>query len=234
MTWENFYLLCFLIGLGMSAVSLLLGSVHIHLPYIHLHGGFMHGGAPHAVPGVHVHAQVPHAHVSVPVGADENLDIRGGYAVSPLNFSTLMAFLAWFGGAGYLLTHYSSVVGMLALLFSILAGLSGGAIVFWFMAKVLYSPDEDMDPADYDMVGALGRLTVGIRRAGGTGEIVYVQGGASKTAAARSESGEAIEKGSEVVVTKYEKGIAYVRRWEELTGEGTDSTAAASGGADQN
>ena len=34
---------------------------------------------------------------------------------------------------------------------------------------------------------------------------------------ARSEDGSAIAKGTEVVVTRYEKGIAYVRPWEEFT-----------------
>ena len=29
--------------------------------------------------------------------------------------------------------------------------------------------------------------------------------------------GSAIAKGSEVIVTRYEKGIAYVRRWDEFT-----------------
>ena len=36
---------------------------------------------------------------------------------------------------------------------------------------------------------------------------------------ARAESGTAIPKGVEVVVTRYEKGIAYVRPWDELAGE---------------
>ncbi|MGE5072976.1 MAG: hypothetical protein ACM3MF_06070 [Anaerolineae bacterium] len=223
MTWENFYLLCFLIGLGMSALSFLLGSFNIHLPHVHLNG--VQGGH-------YVHLDVGHVHGEVGSGgAAANGEAnggaaRGGYGIAPINFSTLMAFLAWFGGAGYLLTHYSKASGLVALMFSGIVGLFGGALVFWFMAKVLYSVEEELDPADYEMVGTLGRLTVGIRE-GGTGEIVYTQGGSRKSVAARSESGAAIEKGSEVVVTRYEKGIAYVRRWEELAGD----SASAAGGA---
>jgi len=59
---------------------------------------------------------------------------------------------------------------------------------------------------------------VGIRKKG-TGEIVYAHGGARKSAAARSEDGRPIEKGMEVVIERYEKGIAYVRRWDELADE---------------
>ena len=36
---------------------------------------------------------------------------------------------------------------------------------------------------------------------------------------ARSDDGQAISKGTEVVITRYEKGIAYVRRWDELAGQ---------------
>ena len=67
-------------------------------------------------------------------------------------------------------------------------------------------------------MGVLGRVTSGIR-AGGTGEIVFSQQGTRHTCGARAESGEPLERGAEVVVTRYERGIAYVRRWEELSGD---------------
>jgi hypothetical protein len=34
---------------------------------------------------------------------------------------------------------------------------------------------------------------------------------------ARTEDGSAIDKGAEVVISRYEKGIAYVKPWEEFT-----------------
>jgi len=43
--------------------------------------------------------------------------------------------------------------------------------------------------------------------------------GTRRVCGARSEDGSAITKGTEVVVTRYEKGIAYVRLWSELSGE---------------
>jgi hypothetical protein len=89
--------------------------------------------------------------------------------------------------------------------------------VFWFLAKVLMSREQALDPADYDMVGVLGKLSMAIRP-GGTGELIYTQGGTRRVTGARAETGAAIPKGVEVVVTRYEKGIAYVRPWDELTG----------------
>ena len=73
-----------------------------------------------------------------------------------------------------------------------------------------------MDPADYDMIGVLGKVASPIRPSG-TGEIIFSQAGARRAAPARSEDELVIPKGAEVVVTRYERGIAYVRPWEELT-----------------
>jgi membrane protein implicated in regulation of membrane protease activity len=191
MTWSAFYLICFLVGFGMSLLSLLSGSIHLHLPHLHLdhgiHLGHAHGG-------------------------------HGGGGAPWFNMGTLAAFLAWFGGTGYLLEHYYGVWFVAALGVATISGVGGASVVFWFLAKVLMSREEALDPADYDMVGVLGKLSMPIRP-GGTGELIYAQGGTRRVAGARAESGDAIGKGAEVVVTRYEKGIAYVRPWDEFSGE---------------
>jgi len=64
----------------------------------------------------------------------------------------------------------------------------------------------------------LGRISMPIR-ANGTGEIIYSQAGTRRTCGARSEDGCVLEKGAEIMVSRYEKGIAYVKRWEEVRGE---------------
>jgi len=130
----------------------------------------------------------------------------------------LTAFLAWFGGTGFLITRFSSIWFALGLLIAMAAGLFGAGIVFLFLSRVLISHEENMDSADYEMVGVLGRISMPIRE-NGTGEIIYSQAGTRRTCGARSENGSAIEKGVEVVVDRYEKGIAYVKRWEEISGE---------------
>jgi membrane protein implicated in regulation of membrane protease activity len=124
--------------------------------------------------------------------------------------------LAWFGGAGYLLSVYSAIWFLWGLAISLVSGFAGASVVFWFLAKVLIGRDRDLNPADYQMTGVLGRVSSTIRE-GGTGEIVYSQEGTRRTCGARSENGEAILQGVEVLVTRYQKGIAYVRRWEEIS-----------------
>ena len=61
------------------------------------------------------------------------------------------------------------------------------------------------------------------RFAPGEPERLFIeQLGALRSAPARSEDGEAIGKQEEVFVVRYEKGIAYVRRWEDMwTARGT-------------
>jgi hypothetical protein len=91
----------------------------------------------------------------------------------------------------------------------------GGSIIFWFLAKFLLGHSKELDPADYEMVGVLGSVSGAIREKG-TGEILYSRDGARRAAVARSEEGRAIPRGTEVIVTRYEHGIAYVKRWDEL------------------
>jgi hypothetical protein len=119
---------------------------------------------------------------------------------------------------GYLLTRYSTLEVGLGLLASVASGLVGGGIIFVFLTRVLMADDESMDSADYEMVGVLGKVSCPIRE-GGTGEIVYSQMGTRRVCGARSDGALAIAKGAEVVVTRYDKGIAYVRLWSEMSGE---------------
>jgi hypothetical protein len=100
-----------------------------------------------------------------------------------------------------LLTRYSGLRVSLELLLAVVAGLIGGGIVFLFLTKVLISDEECMDPADYEMVGVLGRISSSIR-AGGTGELIYSQAGTRRVCGARGDEGNAIAKGTEVVVTR--------------------------------
>jgi membrane protein implicated in regulation of membrane protease activity len=219
MTWADFYLICFAVGFLLSAISFIAGGLrlHVHLPHIPHGGALGHipGGSGAAAGGAGQAAHVPLADGHA---AAHGANAGSGANVSPFNFVTLTAFLAWFGGTGFLITRFAHIWFALGLLISTGAGLVGGGIVFLFLSRVLISPDENMDSADYEMVGVLGRTSLPIRESG-TGEIIYSQAGTRRTCGARSENGGAIEKGAEIVVTRYEKGIAYVRLWEEMHGE---------------
>jgi membrane protein implicated in regulation of membrane protease activity len=212
MTWADFYLICFAVGFAFSFLSFILGGFHSH---VHLPGHL------HAGPHLHLgHGPGAHGAAGHPGGSGANSN-----SLSPFNLVTLAAFLAWFGGTGYLLTRFSAVWFGAGLVIALLTGVAGAGIIYAFLSRVLMSREENLDPADYDMVGVLGRLSMPIR-SGGTGELIYSQAGTRRTCGARTEDGNTIEKGTEVVVTRYDRGIAYVRPWTEVAGEEGLSDAA--------
>jgi hypothetical protein len=189
MTWETFYLICFVVGLALTALSLAGGFHH------HLHLGMHHG----------LHHGAGRAHATASRG------------ISPLNGFTLTAFLCWFGGAGYLLQRYGGLVTPVILALATLSGLAGGMMIFWFLAKVMAPHDKALTAEETEMTGVIGRVS-GTIRGEGTGEILFSQNGARRSSPARSDNGEPIARDVEVVVMRYERGVAYVRRWDEISG----------------
>ncbi|HZD77521.1 MAG TPA: hypothetical protein VE218_10975 [Acidobacteriaceae bacterium] len=190
---ENWYLVCFGVGLVLSVLAFVGGFGHLHLG--HFHSGHAHVG--------HLHTHATHG------GHDGSL--------SPFNGFTLPAFLCWFGGAGYLLCRFSPFWGAGVFALAVLSGGVGAGVIFWFLVRVLLPNERVMTAEETEMTGVLARVSSPIHE-GGTGEIAYSQGGARRAAAARSDAGAAIARDIEVVVLRYERGVAYVRPWSELEG----------------
>jgi len=186
---NTFYLICFVLGLVLSLMAAFAGLGRLHFGHLHVHGHF---------PG---HAR--------PAGGSSS---AGG--VSAINGFTLPAFLCWFGGAGYLLRNYSPLMMPLALLAAVIVGLVGAGMLYVLLFKLLLPRERVLSPEDTRMDGVLARVSDEIR-AGGIGEILFSQTGALRGSAARSESGQPIPRGTEVVVLRYAKGIAYVSPLEE-------------------
>lgn len=174
------------------------------------------------------------AHLHLPHGHGMHHGHAGGRSgqSSWLNFGTITAFLAWFGGTGYLLSRYSSLWAVLALALSTVSGVGGAALVFGFLFKFLLAHERDLDPADYNMVGVLGNISSTVRE-GGTGEMIYSHEGARRCVAVRSEDRRAIAKSTEVVVIRFEQGIAYVKLWAELSGDDLPAPRPEIGNAQQ-
>ncbi len=183
MTLPDFFLICFITGFALSAVSFLASGFHVPHPHLHVHH-----------PGIKANA------------------------TTPINFGTATTFFAWFGGTGYLLTRYwhSSYIWILSA--AALSGLVGASLVFLFVTRVLARQEKDLDPADYELRGVLGRVSSTVRP-GGTGEMIFSQEGVRRATPIRAENGSGIPRGAEVIVTRYEKGIAYVRPFDDLPTE---------------
>ena len=187
----NLFLYTFLFGLVFTIISLALGVSHV--------AGFDLGGGDVDVD------------MDVGVGGDGSSGDAGGDGPGVLNMPTIMAFVTWFGGAGYIFTRTLGTGPFIAVPFALVSGLVGGGIMFLVIARLLWPMmTRPMEKTEYKLPGTPARVVSPIR-AGGTGEIVYTKAGSRFTAGARSADGKAVERGTEVVILKYERGMAYVQ-----------------------
>ena len=142
--------------------------------------------------------------------------VRHGGGHSAINGFTLPAFLGWFGGAGYLLANYSPLVMPLVLLLALVAGMVGAGLIYAVLFKLLLPRERVLSAEDTRMDGVIARVSNEIRADGGIGEILFSQAGARRGSAAKSETGHGIARGTEVVVLRYAKGVAYVSPLDEM------------------
>lgn len=186
---EAFFLVLFLTGASLAVLSVLSGIGHLglHLPHFHT-------------------AHLPHLHI----GSAHTSD------VAPVNATAITAFLAWFGGSGYVLTSTTHLPTLLVLPLAAVAGAFGASLVALFLLRVLLrGQTPELRPEDYRIEGTLGRLTVPTRR-GGTGEVVYDKFGVTRSNGARCADGSLLPRGTEVVILRYERGMAYVEPLDRL------------------
>ncbi len=186
--WNAIYLTCFAVGLALSVLAFASGFFHLHVGHVKLGHGHLKASAH----GVHSQQEM-----------------------SPLNGFTAVAFLCWFGGAGFLLSRGHVFTATLVLLFAVLSGTAGAGLIFWFFARVLMPKEHPLEPADTPIVGVLGRVSAPVPT-GGVGEMLYSQGGARRSMPVAADDGVPIDRGAEVVVLRFARGIAFVRRWDEM------------------
>lgn len=200
---EYVFLACFGFGALVIVASFVLGFAG-HLP------GHLAHGAGHAAQGNGHTGHLPH--------------------LEHFNPTSILAFLTWFGAAGYLLLHFVPWSIYLVLGGALLAGMVAALLLTRFLEFALAGSVE-LDPADFRLEGTLARVTVRIP-AGGVGEVVFSKAGRRRSEAARAESGEAIARGTDVVIVSYERGVAHVRPYAEMLAarEGRAAGPAAASG----
>ena len=148
------------------------------------------------------HFHFGHIHIGHHHGAHS----RGG---NWLNGFTIAAFLCWFGGIGYLLQRAHSFALIVVVLFALSAGFVAAALISAFLTKVLMTHERPLVPEDTEMRGVIARVSNRVRP-GGTGEIIFSLNGTRRCAAARTQIEDTLPSGTEVVVTSYSRGIAWI------------------------
>src|SRR5690242_17715545 len=109
----NLFLSTFLFGLIFTVVSVALGFA----------GGAHVGHAQHDI--------------DIHLGHSGEADQGGHDGPGILNMPTMMAFITWFGGIGYLLRDSLLFNGYLAAILALIGGLVGGMVMFALLARVL-------------------------------------------------------------------------------------------------
>ncbi|MBI3967845.1 MAG: hypothetical protein HY329_19575 [Chloroflexi bacterium] len=208
----------FLFGLGFSALSFLLGAgpdSSADVSSLDLSGSADEVAFSHDAVG---------AGTGVDAAQVVSDTLSSGEALSVINTMTLTGFVTWFGAAGYLAHAYGGAPLVVSLFMGLIGGLSGGYLVYLFLFKLLLRGQTRMRQSDYRLVGTIAKVSVPIAP-GGTGEVVFAKGGATRSEGARGGDDERLEQGEEVVIVRYEKGLAYVQQWNRFVG--TSSRGAA-------
>lgn len=209
---ETVFLGSFLFGVLFTVITAVLGVASAGIDFGHDVG---HGGHDVELPQ---HGPMLGHHggnSTVHHGHSEGHPAPGQRGLPILNVSSLLAFLTWFGAAGYILLRFVGWPLIATVPVAVVAGLAGALLVARFLGAIL-AGERVMNPADYVLEGTLARVTVTIP-AGGVGEIVFTKGEVRRSEAARGLEGAALARGTEVVILDYADGIATVQSYDELT-----------------
>ena len=217
---QIFFQVCFGVGLGYAVISFFIG---------HVIGGLFGGGAEadasadagldsNIDAGVDTDLDID-IDVDIDIDADVSFDANAGagaepsgahgsVAVSPFKPTVIAAFLVVFGGAGmialpglglYLATTVSGAVGLVA-----------GYAVFR-LYTFLYKRQNTSAVARQSLIGAGAKVSEAIPQ-GSYGKITYYANGNTYTAPAKSENGDGIKRGSDVVIVSIVRNTYFVKQ----------------------
>ncbi len=141
------------------------------------------------------------------------------------NLTSILAFITWFGGVGYLTRNGLGWHWGVAILLAVAGGVGAALLVRFFVVNVLRAGSETLDPREFERVGVLARVTSPIR-SGGVGEIVWEQHGSRMVTSAKSATVDPVARGTEVLILGVERGVAIVEPFDGLLGQ---ESGAASG-----
>lgn len=138
------------------------------------------------------------------------LSIEGLHFLQPV---VLVSGITAFGGAGILLTEYTSLQVLPAAVLSVIAAILLSVPVYFFYVKPMENTENSTGYSMQDLTGRLGEVTVPIP-ATGYGEVIMKIGVGNTNQIAASFDREDIQTGTRVVVVEVRDGTLYVSRYE--------------------
>jgi membrane protein implicated in regulation of membrane protease activity len=142
---------------------------------------------------------------------------------------TVMVFLTWLGGVGFVLRRALEAPLLVSLPIAAVAGVGIAALVQRAIGRLSDPTGSVLVPEDYRLPGTIVRVSSSIH-AGGTGEVIYEQGGVRQVVAARASSDEALPRGTEVIILRIDRGIAIVEVFDDFAKLDDDGETPPSGG----
>lgn len=185
------YALMIVIGGGLSEIDL--PDVDVDIPHIDLPSD----------------TDIPDIHVDIGSGDVGSFD-HGMVEVSPLSPITIAAFVTSFGGVGIVTTQLFNVRPEFSLIWAILGGFVTGGVVYLLYGRLLVGMQASSEVRTQELTGTVGQVTVPIP-ANGAGEITYIAKGSRISSSARSISGQAIPRGTLVIIEQIIGGTVIVR-----------------------
>lgn len=125
--------------------------------------------------------------------------------------TALFSFLLSFGGSGAYFEHEYGWGTFQVLSFSTMIGVATFLVVLLFVALPLKRGEKSNAFSSKETIAKTAEVTVSIPE-GGTGEIVYQQGGFRLNGSAKNEEGLSIKQGEQVQIVKVDEGIFYVTK----------------------
>ncbi len=217
------YLVCLIGGSVATVLFAALGALGGIAGHSAGHAGHLapttHGA--HTAHTAHGHgADTPHqssAGSAQATAVPHRLAATASWTLSWLSPLTLAAAALWFGGAGLIAAGaLPRGISALALVAAVVAAVLGAALVRGVMTALLRS---STPPLHGDAIGAIGQLSAPIR-ADAAGEVIYTLEGLRRSAAARSIDGSLLPRGTNVVIVRRERGIAWVEALDPLDRSG--------------
>ncbi|GHO45246.1 hypothetical protein [Ktedonospora formicarum] len=219
------FIACFLFGLLFLLAVAFLGQLsHGHGGVGHDAGtghGLIHGVQAHVGDTFHAsHASSIHADAHHHVGGgDHGGEHDGGHGFSLLallNPTAIVLFLLWFGFFGYLFHNVTNLTLPITIVCAVGSGIILAALIVNLFDRLVGHSEATTVQDISERTGLVGKVNMAIP-ANSLGEIIYISpGGHRKTIPARSADGRRLERGQEIVVLSYQRGIAEVDTWEHF------------------
>ncbi|WP_274364302.1 protease [Paenibacillus thermotolerans] len=131
-----------------------------------------------------------------------------------LNPTSVMSGIVVFGGAGILLTQYSSLQSVLVAALSLLSAVFVSIVLFFFYVKPMSEAESSIAYSITELPGKIGEVTIPIPKQG-YGEAAFTFGHGNVYAIAESAEQTELSAGEKVLAIDVKDQVVRVCRWTE-------------------